>query len=425
MTTTHSQPLSHKITKSYVDRLSTPETGQTFVRDSELKGFAVRITSTGAKSFILEKRIDGKVKRLTLGRYPELTVEQARKEAHKLLGQIAVGRNPPAEKKSEALQGTTLQQAFDDFIAVRKKLKPRTLYDYQRIMKTVFADWQNKAMLKINKDMVAKRHSKIGAEHGEAHANLSMRFLRALFNFAIAQYEDGNGHSILRENPVIRLTQTRAWYREERRQTVIKPHELEPWFNTVMNQKNDVTSQNRETIRDYLLLVLFTGLRREEAARMTWNNVDLKAKTLKVTDTKNHQDHTLPLSDFLFDLLQQRKSNAINDYVFQRANGTGYISEQRKQTAKIIKESGVSFTIHDLRRTFVTVAESLDISAYAVKRLVNHKMSNDITASYIVTDVERLRQPMQKITDYMLKCAGYKPSATVTDLNQIQSNKIS
>lgn len=183
-----------------------------------------------------------------------------------------------------------------------------------------------------------------------------------------------------------------------------------------MNQKNDVTSQNRETIRDYLLLALFTGLRREEAARMTWNNVDLKARTLKVTDTKNHQDHTLPLSDFLYALLQQRKNNAINEFVFQRANGTGYISEQRKQIIKIIKESGIKFTIHDLRRTFVTVAESLDISAYAVKRLVNHKMSNDITAGYIVTDVERLRQPMQKITDYILKCAGYKPSATITEL---------
>ncbi len=413
---TKPQTPPQKITKSYVDRLSTPETGQAFVRDTELKGFAVRVTSSGAKSFILEKRIDGKVKRLTLGRYPELTVEQARKEAHKLLGYIAMGRNPPAEKKYEALQGTTLEQAFNDFIAVRKKLKARTLYDYQRIMKTVFADWQNKAMLEIGKDMVAKRHSKIGTEHGEAYANLSMRFLRALFNFAIAQYEDGNGNAILRENPVIRLTQTRAWYRVDRRQTVIKPHELEPWFNAIMNLKNDPISQNRETIRDYLLLILFTGLRREEAASMIWHNVDLQSKTLKVTDTKNHLDHTLPLSDFLYDLLQQRKNSAINEYVFQRANGTGYISEQRKQMAKVIKESGISFTIHDLRRTFLTVAESLDISAYAVKRLANHKMSNDITAGYIVADVERLRQPMQKITDYILKCAGYKRSATVTDL---------
>lgn len=90
-------------------------------------------------------------------------------------------------------------------------------------MAVVFADWQDKAITDINKDMVSKRHNKIGAETGEAYANLSMRFLRALFNFAIAQYEDGSGHSILRENPVMRLTQTRAWYRVDRRQTVIKP----------------------------------------------------------------------------------------------------------------------------------------------------------------------------------------------------------
>lgn len=224
---THQTP-AQKITKSYVDRLSTPETGQAFIRDTELKGFAVRITSSGAKSFILEKRIDGKVKRLTLGRYPELTVEQARKEAHKLLGHIATGRNPVAEKKQEALQGTTLKQAFDDFVKTRKNLKERTLYDYRRVMSIIFADWQDKPMIDINKDMVSKRHSKIGAERGEAYANLSMRFLRALFNFSIAQYEDGSGKSILHENPVVRLTQTRAWYRVERRQTIIKPHELKP-----------------------------------------------------------------------------------------------------------------------------------------------------------------------------------------------------
>ena len=423
MTTLQTPP--QRITKSYVDKLSTPESGQTFVRDTELKGFAVRITSSGAKSFILEKRINGKVKRLTIGRYPELTVEQARKEAHKLLGHIAIGRNPIAEKKQEILQSTTLKQVFDDFIKARKNLKERTLYDYRRVMAIIFADWQNKAIVDINKDMISKCHSKIGAERGEAYANLSMRFLRALFNFAIAQYEDGSGKSILQENPVIRLTQTRAWYRIERRQTLIKPHELKPWFESIMNLKNDPISQNRETIRDYLLLVLLTGLRREEAASMTWSNVDLQAKTLKVTDTKNHSDHNLPLSDFLLDLLQKRKDHAINEYVFHRASGIGYVAEQRKQIAKVIKASDISFTIHDLRRTFLTIAESLDIPAYAVKRLANHKMSNDVTAGYIVTDVERLRQPMQKITDYILKCAHYKPSATITDLSEKQSHKTS
>ncbi|HNP50799.1 MAG TPA: Arm DNA-binding domain-containing protein [Nitrosomonas nitrosa] len=250
---TISQTPPQKITKSYVDKLSTPATGQAFVRDMELKGFAVRITSSGAKSFILEKRIDGKVKRVTLGRYPELTVEQARKEAHKLLGHIATGRNPIAEKKQAVLKSTTLKQAFDDFVRVRKNLKERTLYDYRRLMKVAFVDWQDKALTNISKDMVTKRHSKIGAERGEAYANLSMRFLRALFNFAIAQYEDGAGHSILRENPVARITQTRAWYRVERRQTVIKPYQLLPWYQAVMSLKQDKLSKQPALVADYLV----------------------------------------------------------------------------------------------------------------------------------------------------------------------------
>ncbi len=395
--------LPQKITKSYVDRLSTPETGQAFVRDIELKGFAVRITSSGAKSFILEKRIDGKVKRLTLGRYPELTVEQARKEAHKLLGHIAVGRNPAAEKKQEALQGTTLKQAFDDFVKTRKNLKERTLYDYRRLMKVAFADWQEKAMTGISKDMVSKRHNKIGSERGEAYANLAMRFLRALFNFAIAQYEDGNGKSILHENPVMRLTQTRAWYRIDRRQTVIKPHQLSPWYEAVMSLKQDQISIQSAMVADYLLFLLFTGLRRQEAATLKWSNIDLDDRSFTLTDTKNREPLTLPLTDFIFDLLQSRKAATDSEYVFAGNGKAGYLIEPRRQVQKVTELSGVSFTLHDLRRTFITVAESIDISAYALKRLVNHKMTNDVTAGYIVSDVERLRKPMEQISIQLLR----------------------
>lgn len=88
----------------------------------------------------------------------------------------------------------------------------------------------------------------------------------------------------------------------------------------------------------------------------------------------------------------------------------------------IIKESGVSFSIHDLRRTFITIAESLDIPAYALKRLLKHKMNNDVTAGYIIADVERLRQPMQKISDYILKCIQLKDSATILDFPAIKTN---
>ena len=65
------------------------------------------------------------------------------------------------------------------------------------------------------------------------------------------------------------------------------------------------------------------------------------------------------------------------------------------------------------RRTFITIAESLDIPAYALKRLLNHKMTNDVTAGYIVADVERLRKPMQLITDFILKCMGVESTPVV------------
>lgn len=82
--------------------------------------------------------------------------------------------------------------------------------------------------------------------------------------------------------------------------------------------------------------------------------------------------------------------------------------EPRKQMAKVIEATDIHFTVYDLRRTFITTAESLDISAYALKRLLNHtlnhKMNNDVTSGYIITDVERLRQSMQIITNFLLQC---------------------
>lgn len=312
-------------------------------------------------------------------------------------------RNPTAEKKQKELRATTLQKAFDDFLIARKNLKPRTLYDYQRLMKVAFPDWQNKALVNINKEMVAKRHTKIGAEHGEAYANLAMRFLRALFNFSIAQYEDGSGNAVLRENPVVRLTQTRAWYRVERRQTVIKSHQLGPWYQGVILLKNDKTSLQSALVADYLLFLLFTGLRRQEAATLKWTDIDLRGRSFTIRDTKNREPLTLPLTDFVYGLLEKRKPAADSEYVFAGSGKAGYLIEPRHQVQQVRDAPGVSFTLHDLRRSYITIAESIDISAYALKRLVNHKMSNDVTAGYIVNDVERLREPMQRITSYILK----------------------
>ncbi len=80
--------------------------------------------------------------------------------------------------------------------------------------------------------------------------------------------------------------------------------------------------------------------------------------------------------------------------MFPAESKIGHLVEPSKAMLRVAKLSSINFTVHDLRRTFITTAESLDIPVYALKRLLNHKMANDVTAGYIVIDVERLRKPM-------------------------------
>jgi len=399
-----------KLTKFLVDKATCPANkDQFFYRDKELKGFALRVTAKGIKSFIVETTIGNKVRRMTIGRYGKVTAEDARKEAKKILGKIAAGGDPVAEKKQARAKSVTLREVFEEYLKVRKNLKETTRLDYKRVMNEAFASWQNKPLLDITKDLVARRHSKLG-ETSHARANLAMRVLRALFNFAMTQYEDSHGRSLIVENPVKRLSQSRAWYRVERRQGFIKSHELAPWYEAVRKLEN-------ETLRDYLLLLVFSGLRRTEAATLKFEQIDFSQKTFTISNTKNHETHTLPLSDFLYGLLLSRKKIATTEYVFPSTGAGGYIVEPRKQMEKVIRHSGIQFIIHDLRRTFITIAEGLDISAYAVKRLANHKMNQDITSGYIIADVERLRKPMQQITDYLLRCMGIKEKIEIYDFN--------
>lgn len=402
-----------------MDKKAEPPVGkdQIFYRDDELKGFALRVTAKGVKSFVVEKNIGNKVRRITIGKCNAISAEAARKEAQKLISEIASGGDPIARKRAIKMKATTLKQVFNDYIDTRKSsLKKTTITNYNQVLSKAFSKWAERPLVNITKDNVSNLHKKLGQEHGEAYANLAMRLLRALFNFAAGQYENTQGQSLVTDNPVKRLSQTRAWYKIERRQTYIKSYELAPWYQGIELVQNEI-------LRDYLLLILFTGLRRQEAATLTWEQIDLTAKTLTILETKNGEIHILPLSDYLHHLLFQRYQSKTNQYVFPGTGAAGHIIEPRKQMAHVTKASGIAFTVHDLRRTFITIAESLDISAYALKRLLNYKMTNDVTAGYIIADVERLRKPMQLITHFILKSMGVT-STTVTAIQPIKTEHL-
>jgi integrase len=180
-----------------------------------------------------------------------------------------------------------------------------------------------------------------------------------------------------------------------KRQGTIPDHKLAAWYKAVLNLGNP-------TAKDYYLFLLFTGLRRNAAAQLEWRDIDLEAKTLTIRadNSKGWNEFRLPLSTFVFDLLSRRHAEKNgSQYVFPGYRGTGRYYGCYATLRKLRIESGCNFIIHDIRRTTLTLAERLDTPHYALKKLAGHSLREDVTSGYLIIDVERLREPMQKIAD--------------------------
>ncbi len=219
-----------RITKRMIDTGKPPEKGQVFYWDDELIGFGVRAT-TGSISFIAECRTNGVKRRVTLGKYGVLSVDDARKLARQALAEMAMGIDPVAEKKRERSETITLAEVLEVYLAT-KELRPGTIKVYRRIINDAFKEWLGKPLTFITKDMVADKHramtngTRRGGTSGRAYANCAFRTLQVLINFANEKYEV-DGVPVVAVNPVSRLTKTRAWYRVHPRTGVIPEHKMQ------------------------------------------------------------------------------------------------------------------------------------------------------------------------------------------------------
>ncbi len=405
-----------KITKRTVDAAQCPTTGQIFIWDSELPGFGLRITPT-RKTYIVQNRVAGKTVRITIGLHGPLTPDQARREAVKLLGDMAKGVNRNQAERETKLRSVTLAEAFNAYVGSRP-LSANTLKDYHKAMTRAFADWQDMPLVTLSRAMIERRFDQL-SERSQAQANQQFRFLRALLNFSMEKYSTADGEPLIPSNPCNRLTALKKWHRIERRTRHIEPHQLEAWFRALAHNPDD--TEHRNAVRDFCAFILLTGCREQEAGRLTWDDVDLSNRTVTFRQTKNHRTHTLPVGKWLSGLLARRKATAgASRYVFPADNREGHLMHHRKSVLAIGQQSGVPFTLHDLRRTFASIVNhrlERNFSAYTIKRLLNHSSGGDVTQGYIQFGVEDLREPMQAVETFVLKCAGLEQSAPIAYLN--------
>lgn len=413
--------MKEKITKRLVDSLQLPEGAtESVCWDSELTGFGIKVTPTG-KKYIVKARVNGKQVKLTLGKHGPLTPDQARDLAKIQLGQLAAGVDVTQVSRAERLKGVTLQEAFDDYLKFRR-LSARTVKDYTIAIEKYFRDWRDKPLLAINRTSIEQRFDKLSAA-SPAQANQAFRFLRALLNYSMERFSSPDGVPLFETNPCNRLTALKRWNKIQPRKSCLTPSQLTKWFAVMQPHTDD--SEHIASVKDCCILLLLTGFRDKEGSSLRWENVDLSAKQISLLETKNHVVHTLPIGEWLAALLTRRKQKAKNNavFVFAASNKHGYLHNHRQTIQKLALKSDTPFTLHDLRRTFASLVNhhlGRSLSNYTIKRLLNHSSGGDVTAGYIQFGVEDLREPMQLLENYVLKCAGILTPTPVVQLTDVR-----
>ena len=183
----HNAYMAH-LTKSLIERTEPPKSGQLFLRDDEITGFALRVTSNGAKSFVWEGRINGRMCRDTLGRFPDLSVVGARAKAFEYKASIARGENPVGLRDAEraALRAEKpFAQLVDEYLNLHAKPHKRSWREDERMARRYLpSSWSSRRLSDFSRHEIVRLHQIIGHEHGHYAANRLVALLRTMFNRA-------------------------------------------------------------------------------------------------------------------------------------------------------------------------------------------------------------------------------------------------
>jgi len=311
-----------------------PDGKRRYVYDSKENGLLVQITSTGRKTFQLYKKHKGSPIRVTIGTFPDVTIEQARKNAREIKTALASGENPNDTIRAER-QEMTFADLFEDYLTRYAKIEKKTWqtdqYYYDRYLAVGLG---RKKFSTISKKDIAATHSKIGRTH-QVTANRVFALMSSVFGKAIewGLWED--------ENPCQRIKK----FSEQSRDRFITKEELPRFFQSLDEDQDG-------KLRDYILVSLLTGARKANVLSMRWQEVSFEDATWRIPKTKNGDSQTIPLGAEALEILQRRRQDTRSFFVFPGSGKTGHFVEPKKGWRRILDRAGIkNLRLHDLRRT--------------------------------------------------------------------------
>ncbi|RLJ60734.1 site-specific recombinase XerD [Litoreibacter meonggei] len=328
-----------RLTDLSVKKLKSPTSGQVTHWDEVTPGFGIRC-STKSKSYVVmygERRL-----LKTLGRYPALSLAEARKRAKLFMATEASLETPNQEYDFEDLVEVYLEDC-------RLRLRGNTLQGYSLYLKQVKLSGRISQITQGEILRAIERYTK-----SPSSQNYAFTTLKVFFNWAVKRQH-------LTSNPLSVLGRP---HKSQSRERVLCDEELKLLLRYTLMHQGD-------RFHDIVSLLIMTGQRRGEIADLQWSEVETDTLVFSRNRTKNKRAHTVPLGSQAIELLHYIDGGEV--HVFGTALSDVPFSGWSRAQRRLVKETGLAhFTLHDLRRTFATNQARLGTPIHVTEKLLNH-----------------------------------------------------
>ncbi|MEX0320496.1 MAG: tyrosine-type recombinase/integrase [Ruegeria sp.] len=347
-----------KLTKRAVDTLQ-PEASDYFVWDSQIAGFGVRVMPSGAKTYQAQYRKGGRTRRVSVGRHGKITVDEARKLAKEIMGQVARGDNP-AEEIAQHRRAPTVAALCERFFDshVKERCKASTQGEYRRAIDLFIVPAMGSfKVVDVERKDVAELHHKFRDKPYQANRTLGV--LSKMFNLAEIWGLRPDGSNPCRHVPK---------YREQKRERFLSQHELQR-LGQVLSEAERDGSESPYIIAAFRLLIL-TGCRLGEIQTLQWSFITDTGMELPDTKTGARR---IPLPQAARAVLSALPRLPDNPYVIVGKVPGKYATDLQHPWRRIRARAGLhDVRIHDLRHTYASNAVSSGMPIQMVGRLLGH-----------------------------------------------------
>jgi len=378
-------------TKGNLENIPLPEKKYTMYHDEKTPGLVLRVYPSGVKSFFLYRWTDGKPEYVSIGRYPALTPEQARRRAAELNAEIGAGKNP-AEHKRNIRAEIPLSELFDRYMKHHAKPYKRSWRNDENLYNEHLKKWADRKISNISKKNVQLLHAEIMGEHPH-QANRVRSLLSTMYSKGIEWGYEGT-------NPCTGVKK----YKEQSRDRFIEQEELKPFFDAIMNEP-------KEILRDFWLLSLFTGARQGNMLEMAWKDIFLDRQEWRISRTKSGEAHSVPLVSYALEILARRReaNTGGNPWVFPGTIPGEHLAPPIRAWARLMENAKLSdLRPHDLRRSLGSWMSICGVSLHIIGAALGHK---GFTTTHVYARLQQapVLQAMETAIRTMLRKGGVIP----------------